>query len=268
MNNAHGDQLAEPIPDTTIEPAPPPFWSPWATVGIGVLVAIAFVLVQMVVMAVWAAIRLASEPDLDLQVLLESSGSDGDLLAWSTVATTIICSSLVWLAVKLKRGAIPRVALALDRPSWTQLWIWLAVTAGLIVISDTITILLGKPLVPEVMTDVFRTSSSLALIGVAITFGAPIFEELFFRGFLFEGLRRFPAGDVGAVVACSLFWAAIHVQYGPYEITSIFVFGLVLGLARVRTGSLWVPIAMHAMANLIATVEAMVILQSTELLPI
>ncbi len=268
MNDTHGYQPVEPIAEQTIEPAPPSFWSPWATVGIGVLVAIAFVLVQMVVMAVWAAIRLASDPDLDIQALLESSGSDGDLLALSTLATTLICSALVWLAVKLKRGADPRTALALGSPPRPELGIWLAVTAGLIVISDTLTILLGKPLVPEVMTDVFRASSSPALLGVVIILGAPFFEELFFRGFLLEGLRRCPAGDMGAVVACSFFWAAIHVQYGIYEITTIFVFGLFLGAARIRSGSLWVPIAMHILANLVATLETMVVLRSTEVLPV
>ena len=34
------------------------------------------------------------------------------------------------------------------------------------------------------------------------------------------------------------------------------IFGLVLGLARIGSGSLWVPIAMHVTANLVATMEA------------
>ena len=268
MSNSLEPRSDDPAQDQATPPRPAAFWSPWATTGWGVFVAVVFVLVQMAVMALWAAIRLSAEPDLDPRALLESSGQDGGLFALSTLATSIICSALLWLIVRLKRGADPQTALALVPPLRSQIGFWLAITAGLIVISDTLTIQLGKPIVPEFMTDVFRASSSPALLGFAIIFGAPIFEELFFRGFLLEGLRRGPTGEVGAVVICSACWAAVHLQYGVYEITSIFVFGLVLGAARIKSGSLWVPIAMHILANLVATLETMVVLRSIQVLPI
>lgn len=51
-------------------------------------------------------------------------------------------------------------------------------------------------------------------------------------------------------------WAAIHVQYDLYGMATIFVFGLLLGAARLSTASLLVPLGMHALANLFATIEA------------
>jgi membrane protease YdiL (CAAX protease family) len=94
------------------------------------------------------------------------------------------------------------------------------------------------------------------LLWLSIIVAAPVFEEFFFRGFLIEGLRRGKLGDAGAIVLTSLFWASIHIQYGLYEIGTIFIFGLALGLARIGSRSLWVPVAMHMVANLVATLEA------------
>lgn len=267
MNDDPNSHPPDTAPESLPTPAPPAFWSPWATVVWGILVAVAFVTVQLIVMAVWMAIRLASEPDLDPQVLLEAGG-DGDLFATATLASAVICSALVWLVVKLKRGSNPPASLALVRPSVTTVATWLFITAIYAALSDALTIALGRPIVPEFMTEIFRATTLPALLCLGIIIGGPIFEELFIRGFLFEGLRRSSIGEIGAVVVCSLFWAAIHLQYGLYEITTIFIFGLILGAARIKTGSLWVPVAMHTMVNLVATVETIVVLRSTEALPI
>ena len=42
-------------------------------------------------------------------------------------------------------------------------------------------------------------------------------------------------------------------QYNVYELAQIFVLGMVLGLARMRTQSLFTPIVMHAANNALAT---------------
>jgi len=92
----------------------------------------------------------------------------------------------------------------------------------------------------------------------ALIVGAPLFEETFFRGFLFKGLEASFLGTVGAILVTALLWASIHVQYEIYEMSQIFVFGLLLGAARVRTGSLLAPFLAHAMANFLATLETAV----------
>ena len=76
-----------------------------------------------------------------------------------------------------------------------------------------------------------------------------------FRGFLFQGLMCSRLGPTGAVLLTSLLWAVIHLQYGPVEITFIFLLGVVLGCIRLKTGSIWTPFLVHAVSNLIATVE-------------
>ena len=66
----------------------------------------------------------------------------------------------------------------------------------------------------------------------------------------------------GTILLTSLLWASSHAQYDFYEIGLVFVFGIVLGVARYRTRSLIVPIAMHGAMNLIVTIVAVIVLQS------
>jgi membrane protease YdiL (CAAX protease family) len=83
---------------------------------------------------------------------------------------------------------------------------------------------------------------------------APLFEEVFFRGFLFEGFRYSKLGPAGAIFVTSIVWAGFHMQYGLFQIASIFVLGIILGVVRYRTNSLWPPLAMHVFNNLLAMV--------------
>ena len=84
---------------------------------------------------------------------------------------------------------------------------------------------------------------------------APIFEEVFFRGFLFVGLRQSRVGVVGTIGLTALIWTLMHVQYSVYEMSTIFVLGIVLGIGRFKTDSLWSALLMHVFVNLIATLE-------------
>jgi len=120
---------------------------------------------------------------------------------------------------------------------------------------NTITFLLGRDIVPPVMSELYRTSTHLTLLWFALVVAAPITEEFFFRGFMFKGLQHSKLGNIGAIVFTSFVWSIVHLQYNAYEVGSIFLIGLLLGWARVKTGSVLLTIAMHMMVNLIATLE-------------
>jgi membrane protease YdiL (CAAX protease family) len=233
---------------------PSPFWSPWATVGWGLLIAIGFVLVQAATVVAWSAMRSAKGADPD--DLAAELAVAGDLLSVATLISATVGSLLIFAVLAVGRGIRVREAIALRAPTSGSAALWMAVTAGLIAASDALTWSLDKPIVPEFMSDLIRSATIAPLLWLAIIVAAPVFEELFFRGFLIEGLRRGVLGDAGAVVVTSLSWASIHLQYGLYEIGTIFIFGLALGLARIGSRSLWVPVAMHMLANLVATLEA------------
>ena len=79
--------------------------------------------------------------------------------------------------------------------------------------------------------------------------GAPLAEELLFRGFLFSGLAGSRIGVVGASLLTSAAWALVH-SYSLIGITQVFIIGIVFSWILVRTGSLRVPIVVHSVYNL------------------
>ena len=81
---------------------------------------------------------------------------------------------------------------------------------------------------------------------VIVVIGAPVVEELMYRGLLQGAMvRRF--NDVVAVVAVAAFFAAIHFRW--VEFPGLFVFGLILGVCALRTGRLGMGIAAHMAFN-------------------
>ncbi|MCH6577752.1 MAG: CPBP family intramembrane metalloprotease [Proteobacteria bacterium] len=121
--------------------------------------------------------------------------------------------------------------------------------------SDLLSYSLGRPIVPEIMVELYRTSHFVALSWFAIVIAAPIFEEVFFRGFMFRGIQASGLGNGGAILITASTWAAMHAQYDAYGLATILVVGIFLGLARAVTGSLYLTTAMHMATNLIATIE-------------
>ena len=81
---------------------------------------------------------------------------------------------------------------------------------------------------------------------VIVVIGAPIVEELMYRGLLQGAMvRRF--NDAVAVVAVAAFFAAIHFRW--VEFPGLFVFGLILGVCALRTRRLGMGIAAHMAFN-------------------
>jgi membrane protease YdiL (CAAX protease family) len=83
---------------------------------------------------------------------------------------------------------------------------------------------------------------------LAIAVGAPLWEEMLFRGFLVGPI----AGVIGfwpAAVLVSGAWTALHLGYSPVGLAEVFLIGLYFSWLLWRTGSLWVPIACHAIYN-------------------
>lgn len=96
--------------------------------------------------------------------------------------------------------------------------------------------------------------SAVALVSVAILVcvGAPIVEELFFRGFFFTALRSW-RGTLPAAVITGLVFGAIHAgSSDPAFLLPLGVFGFALCLLYVRTRSLYPCIATHAINNSLA----------------
>ena len=86
-----------------------------------------------------------------------------------------------------------------------------------------------------------------------VVIGAPIVEELLFRGFLFSQLKTTKLGINGSIILTSLIWTSIHLQYDLFLLIPIFLLGLFLGYLMHKYNSLYLVIIVHAVHNLQAT---------------
>ena len=100
------------------------------------------------------------------------------------------------------------------------------------------------------------------IYAVIIAIGAPVSEELLVRGFMLPALSKSRLGFAGAALVTTIFWMALHYTYSIFGLIEIFVIGLILSWALWRTGSLWAPMALHAINN-----GALVIAMKFHLLP-
>jgi membrane protease YdiL (CAAX protease family) len=163
-------------------------------------------------------------------------------------------------------------AIGLRDPAWAaRLGRGLAIgLAGLAV--GLVLCWLGGALVPELRFPAAKTVRKAALgVGAAVLLG--VGEETLFRGVL---LRRLMAdtGRTAGIALTTLVYAVVHVMRGrgsPHvvdawsgverleamvaplahggalpEVTGLALLGLLLAAARLRSGSLWLPIGIHA----------------------
>lgn len=94
------------------------------------------------------------------------------------------------------------------------------------------------------------SATAMALLALDVVVLAPVAEEMLFRGFLLPRLaaRLHPTS---ALAATAVLFAALHTHYGVQALVLV-VHGVVLGWARLRTGRLTAPIALHMMVNAVA----------------
>lgn len=231
-------------------------WGAWATLGFGLLVVGVFVALQtaaVVPFAVIYAIRAGASADpVSIAAAIQSNGLFVSVATW---ASGVPAAGLVLLLITLRRGPSLVDYLGLRKARWKTLGTWFLAFLLFAGFSEGVRLVLDRPLVPEWMQQVYASATFQPLLWSAIVVAAPMFEELFFRGFLLEGLRRSRLGPLGAAPITSLAWALIHLQYDAFDVGWIFLFGLFLAAARLRTGSLWVPILLHAFNNLVALLE-------------
>ena len=179
---------------------------------------------------------------------------------WVTplVATLPTLAIVLYFACRPRGGMVGFLALRFVglKPAWKQIGDWIIAVAALGALSAAMTWAFG--LHPPSKADLGALAAHLpgpkmALFALSVVVAVPLAEEMVFRGFLY----RIARGHVGRWTAAALVaavWAALHTQYDWLDAGRLFAFGLLFGAARIRTGSVLVPWAMHAYMNLGAVI--------------
>jgi membrane protease YdiL (CAAX protease family) len=90
------------------------------------------------------------------------------------------------------------------------------------------------------------TGGWLWVLFIIVIIGAPVVEELVYRGFIHGGLRS-RMNDGAALVIAAAWFALVHMQLA--ELPGLFAFGLVLGTCYHLTRRVGLPMVAHAAFN-------------------
>lgn len=236
-------------------------WTPWLTVLWSVLIFFIFSISQVVATFVAALGKMSPDDVKDLfmgadQSAMETALYKMDLVWPAALASALVGSLFLLLIIKIKRGLSITEYLNLQGARLPVWGMWLGIT---FVVGAILEYLAAEN--PELQTpfmkEVVQSTESIPLFILSVGVLAPIFEELFFRGFIFKGLERSFLGPHGTIWLTSIVFASIHLQYSIGVMLLIIPMGLLLGYSRYYSGSLLVPIGIHILNNTVAILLTM-----------
>ena len=211
-------------------------------VWLGVLFAV--VLMGLAYGAAYLLLYLLVDPNVDLWLALFSAVLELVLLV------------PVWWFVKRKYHVPLAKALGFRR---FKPW-WLAVAVGLLIAYfvfnayyAAILAALGLEMQRDVGPTLRELSSPWPLV-FSIVILAPLVEEVFFRGFVFNGLRGRMDWWWAAVISGALF-AAAHLD--PLFLLPAFLMGFLFAFLYQKTNSIWPGMIVHFLVNSLAMIVAL-----------
>jgi len=240
--------MSEHAKDPTDDGGKP--WGLWATVGFGILIVISWVATQQMALVVLAGRGVKASEAITL----------GWLVAGMTIVSAPIVVGSALLLARLRKGISVAAYLGLAWPGALQALRWSLICLGLIAASDSLSVALGRSVVPEPMVAMYQTAGHLPVFLFGIIVAGPLAEEFLFRGFIFAGLHDSRLGPIGAVALTAMAWGSLHAQYDLYGMATVVACGVLLGGCRWRTGSLWLCMLLHCLMNIVASAEVMFIL--------
>lgn len=159
------------------------------------------------------------------------------------------------LALERRRGvAVPLGLRIVEAPRlfWTAAVAATACFSMLYLYHQGYTALTGAPPPASPLVEALREASRPALIawiGMFVTVGAPLTEELIYRGLIYARFRA-ALGPVAALAISSLLFGAAHAQ--PALLAPAMIVGAVMGILYEATGSVLPPILAHCAFNTVS----------------
>ena len=239
----------EEAPGTTIQGKGA--YGPVATLGLGLLILAISQAVQIPLLlgAVIDAIREGRVP----------SGADllirGGMLERGVLTGAFVGIALTFLFVLRRRPYPAAKYLGLRWMGWARFLAALAIGAIALFSIEILRVRIGGDPVPGFLIRAYGSSPAPVLLWIAIAAAAPLFEEFLVRGFLLHGLAGSRIGWAGAIAISSLLWTLPHIQYGPTDMVTIFLDGIILGWSRLASGSIGAAIVLHAAINAVGVAQ-------------
>ncbi|WP_169392874.1 MULTISPECIES: CPBP family intramembrane glutamic endopeptidase [Psychrobacter] len=229
---------------------PKPLFSRLGVIGLVIAALILFFVSQTASVFLAGKWLLPNSNALLWDEVLFLGSSDGTVVSASIIFSALILTLLIWLILRLKKRSMLDY-LAIKSFSAKVAIAMIGILLIFMIGSQALTYVLDKvPL--EFVDPLFESVSSVWLLVAVMVVVAPIYEELVFRGLLWSAIaEQFepPRGVVIASLITSIIFALIHLQYGIYEMTTIVILALIFCLARIKSGSLLLPMLLHIINN-------------------
>src|SRR5437016_4780907 len=147
----------------TVAPATAPTrpWGFWATLGLTFVITVAFIIAQSIVFAAWVIF-------FHKNISATEAASNGFILALATCVTMPVVLGLAWLFTWVRAGPTTVQHLGLRAAPRQEFFRWGAGMVVLVILSDGLTKLMGRPMVPDSMVKAYQTAGFVPLFWFAL----------------------------------------------------------------------------------------------------
>lgn len=205
---------------------------------------------------------------IDVILLLAASQGVGAQLAQSANLILIQLTYLLPLVVIFSYRRVNPTSLGFGMFEWSTLGLGcglLIASYMIIIVHNVALMILGVDTQGEQILQLFaELDSPLWFIIVGVIF-APIVEELFFRGFLFQGFRQKYGWINGGLLSSAIFGAA-HLDF--VALIPTFILGCLLAYMYHRSNSVWPGIILHILVNALGLCAAYAATQMPNVIPV
>jgi CAAX protease family protein len=158
-------------------------------------------------------------------------------------------------------------ALGFEKFDWSTLGIGCGLLIGsyaIILVHNSILVMLGIETQGQEITQLFGALESPVWFFIVGAILAPLVEEIFFRGFLFQGFRARYGWIPGLLLSSGIFGLA-HLD--PVALIPTFILGCLLAYLYQRSNSIWPGVIMHMLVNALGLCSAYFLTQYPSLIP-
>ncbi|MFD1177081.1 CPBP family intramembrane glutamic endopeptidase [Paenibacillus puldeungensis] len=195
--------------------------------------------------------------ETQLHALLFSRFQDSLYAGTSTgLAMAIVFTLAVYfLAIKPHRLGWKEVGIrAFSRGYWTRIVMWtlaLIVASGVILtVMDLLNISWENAKTKSIKTDMTWVTFLIGFVSSAVV--SPVYEEIFYRGFLYKWMRINWGVSAGILISSAIFTAAHIPTYNTLPVN--FITGAVFAWTYEKTGSIFPAMIIHGTFNGVAVI--------------
>ena len=234
------------------------FWSGVIWFIVGYLCIIASYEISYIILATITVARHG--PEIGKAKIRELS-VDGDLVSIAFLISLPLILTVIFFVVKKRRKQPVFSFLGFTAVTKATITKWLAIAASFLLANIITGKIFDRPPFPDWVISAYNATDIIWLFFIAVIILGPIAEEVLYRGYIIRVWSSSAVGPIFSTLLLSIIWAATHWQYDFYDMTWIFLLGILLCISRIQTRSIYPAIIIHTFWNAASTID--LIFQST-----